>query len=310
MFSSIKQFIKDPHGIIRVIIRHLPTIKDDELFLKWWFFSKLHYWPNLKNPKTFSEKIQWLKLHNRKSEYTMMVDKYLVRQYIAERLGEEYLIPLIGVYDTPDEIDFDALPNQFVLKCNHNSGLGMCICRDKSKLDIEKVKEGLWRGLKEDYYISHREWPYKDVPRKIVCEEFMVDESGYELKDYKFFCFNGKVKYLKIDFDRQTDHHANYYNPEFELQPFGEADFLPNPDKIIERPESLNEMIAKAEELSKDTPFLRVDFYSINGKVYFGELTFSPASGMGEFDPKEWDSKLGDLIELPNLGGGYQGNNQ
>ena len=170
-------------------------------------YLELMYWVNmdrkldLKNPKTFNEKLQWLKLYNRRPEYTMMADKVLVRDYIAKTLGPEYLIPLLGVWDDPDEIDFDKLPDRFVLKCNHNSGLGMCICKDKSKLDIEKVRADLREGLKQDYYLTGREWPYKDIPRKILCEQYMEDAS-LELKDYKFFCFNGVPRYCQVIADR------------------------------------------------------------------------------------------------------------
>lgn len=196
---------------------------------------------NLQNPITFSEKLQWLKLYDRNPLYTIMVDKYLVRNYISSKIGEEYLIPLLGSWDTPDEIDFSTLPDQFVLKCNHNSGTGMYICKNKKMMDIERVRYDLLRGLNENYYMTGREWPYKDVPRKIICEKFMTEQrdeidqhcSDSGLKDYKFFCFNGKVRFFKIDFDRFTDHHANYYDINKNILPFGEEAFPPNPNTII-----------------------------------------------------------------------------
>ena len=182
VIQKINKFITNPQirfSYLNVLGFYSKT--PDDVFLKKAFRVNMHQELNLDNPQTFNEKLQWLKLYNRKPEYTMMVDKYKVREYVADTLGEEYLIPLLGVWDDPDEIDFDALPNQFVLKCNHNSGLGMCICKDKSKLDIEKVKKELKKGLKQDYYLTGREWPYKDVPRKIVCEKFMTnDEVGGE----------------------------------------------------------------------------------------------------------------------------------
>lgn len=173
------------------------------LYLRMRFKQRCGRSLNLAEPKTFNEKLQWLKLYNRKPEYTVMVDKYKVREYIAQMIGEEYLIPLLGVWDDPEDIDFDALPNRFVLKCNHNSGLGMCICKDKSKLDITKVKAELRKGLQQNYYLSSREWPYKDVPRKIIAEKYMEDASG-DLKDYKFYCFNGEMKFVMINSDRNT----------------------------------------------------------------------------------------------------------
>ena len=176
----------------------------DEPYLKKMFRATMGKELDLNDPKTFNEKLQWLKLYNRKPEYTMMVDKYLVRDYIKETLGEQYLIPLLGVWDDPDEIDFDALPDRFVLKCNHNSGKGMYICKDKSKMDVKKVKSELRAGLKQNYYLHGREWPYKDVPRKIIAEQYMEDAKTEELRDYKFFCFNGEVKAMFIAMDRQT----------------------------------------------------------------------------------------------------------
>lgn len=276
----------------------------DEKYLRKMFKARLHKELNLDEPQTFNEKLQWLKLYNRKPEYTMMVDKYKVREYIAKTLGEEYLIPLIGVWDAPDEIDFDALPDQFVLKCNHNSGLGMCICKDKSKLDIPKVKAELRKGLKQDYYLTGREWPYKDVPRKIIAERYMIDKTLNELRDYKFFCFNGEVKCFKVDYDRYVEHHANYYDINGQLLPFGEADYAPKPDRQIEMPYNLNKMVEMANRLSHDCPFVRVDFYEIDQRIYFGELTFFPASGMGAFAPETWDGILGGWLTLPEMRSG------
>lgn len=253
---------------------------------------------HLDAPQTFNEKLQWLKLYDRKPEYTMMVDKYRVREYITQKIGAEYLIPLLGVWDSPDEIDFAALPEQFVLKCNHNSGLGMCICKDKSTLDLRKVRRELRKGLRQDYYLPGREWPYKDVPRKIIAEKYMIDNDVNELRDYKFFCFRGEVKCFKVDFDRFIDHRANYFDPNGNPMPFGEVVCPPKPDKQLVLPENLGKMISLAENLSGDVPFLRVDFYNIHGRIYFGELTFSPASGMGRFIPEEWDAILGSWLQL------------
>lgn len=253
---------------------------------------------DLQNPQTFNEKLQWLKLYNRKPEYTVMVDKYKVREYIAQELGEEYLIPLLGVWDNPDEIDFDALPNQFVLKCNHNSGLGMCICKDKSELDISKVKVELRKGLKQDYYLTGREWPYKDVPRKIIAEKYMEDVSG-DLKDYKFYCFNGEMKFVMINSDRNTSRptRADYFDRDFNWLDFtwGYSHAEVHPKK----PEQFEKMVAIVEKLAKGLPHIRVDLYDCNGKIYFGELTFFDGSGFDKIEPLEWDYKIGKLLKLP-----------
>lgn len=255
---------------------------------------------NLKDPKTFNEKLQWLKLYNRKPEYTIMVDKVKAKEYVVKIIGKEHIIPTLGVWDDPDEIDFDKLPEQFVLKCNHNSGLGMCICRDKSKLDIAKVKRELRKGLQQDYYMTNREWPYKNVPRKIMAEKFMVDESGVELKDYKIFNFNGNPELIEVDYGRFTHHMRNIFNKDWE-QIALEIQYPKDDKHCIERPKALEKMLEIARQLSINIPFVRTDFYSINGKIYFGELTFYHDSGTGHFQPEEWDERLGELIILPPI---------
>ena len=254
---------------------------------------------NWETPTGFNEKLQWLKLYNRRPEYTMMVDKYLVRDYIAQVLGEEFLIPLLGVWDDPDEIDFDALPDQFVLKCNHNSGLGMCICKDKSKLDIPKVKAELRKGLKQDYYLTGREWPYKDVPRKIICEKFMSDGSKEDLKDYKFYCFNGKAKMLGIYSDRNKPFptKADYFYEKFQWLDLTWG--YPHAEVTPGRPEEFLQMMEIAEKLAQKLPSIRVDLYLCGKRIYFGELTFFDGSGFDHIEPMEWDYKLGEYCVLP-----------
>lgn len=259
---------------------------------------------DLENPKTFNEKLQWLKLYNRKPEYTTMVDKFKVREYIAKKIGKEYLIPSLGVWDSPDEIDFDSLPNRFVLKCNHNSGLGMCICKDKSKLDIEKVKNELRKGLAEDYYLNGREWPYKNVPRKVIAEKYMEDGSASELRDYKFFCFNGKVRFLYLSqgLDNHETARISYVTLDWEKAEFYRDDYKVF-DTLPPKPINFDKMVKLAENLSKGIPFLRVDFYEVNQKIYFGELTFYPGAGLTKYTPEKWDNILGSWIELPDKKG-------
>lgn len=295
----VKQFVLDPKVRFGYLTRagFYNHMSDEEYLSRkyqLYFGQKL----DLQNPQTFNEKLQWLKLYNRKPEYTVMVDKYKVREYIAQELGEEYLIPLLGVWDNPDEIDFDALPNQFVLKCNHNSGLGMCICKDKSELDISKVKVELRKGLKQDYYLTGREWPYKDVPRKIIAEKYMEDVSG-DLKDYKFYCFNGEMKFVMINSDRNTSRHtrADYFDRDFNWLDFtwGYSHAEVHPKK----PEQFEKMVAIVEKLAKGLPHIRVDLYDCNGKIYFGELTFFDGSGFDKIEPLEWDYKIGKLLKLP-----------
>lgn len=271
----------------------------DEEYIKRRFKAVYKYPLNLENPQTFNEKLQWLKLYDRNPDYTMMVDKYAVRNYIAHKLGKQYLIPLLGVWDDPEDIDFDALPEQFVLKCNHNSGTGMCICRDKSKINIKKIKRELKKGLKQDYYLLGREWPYKNVHRKIVAEQYMKDTNSSELMDYKIMCFNGKAKCSFVCSDRYNGKglKVTFFDREWNMLPFERH--YPKDEHIISKPENYEQMLEFAEKLSANIPFVRVDFYEINGKVFFGELTFFPGGGWEEFSPQSWDYKLGEWIQLP-----------
>lgn len=271
----------------------------DKVFLKAAFRARFGRKLNLNNPETFNEKLQWLKLYNRKPEYTKMVDKYLVRDYVKEKIGEEYLIPLLGVWDDPEKIDFDELPMQFVLKCNHNSGMGMCICKDKNSLDINKVKEELKKGINQNYYLTSREWPYKDVPRRIIAEKYMVDESGYELKDYKFYCFDGKVKLVMINSDRMSSEKtkANYFDENY--QPLDFVWGYENAEIPPQKPEKFEEMKYLAEKLSEGITHVRIDFYQTPSGIYFGEITFFDGSGFDAIEPIEWDYKIGSWIKLP-----------
>lgn len=272
---------------------------DDKKFIEKMFKATMDYPLNLENPKSFNEKLQWLKLYDRNPLYTKLVDKYEVREYISEKIGEDYLIPLLGVWDDPEEIDFDSLPNKFVLKCNHNSGLGMCICTDKSKIDIKKVKNELKSGLAQNYYLNGREWPYKNVSRKIICEKYMTDETGKNLRDYKFYCFDGKPKIVGIYQDRNSDKETtgDFFDMNFEWVDlrFGMPNALNKPQK----PQKFQEMIKIAEILSEGMPEVRVDLYISNNKIYFGELTFFDGGGFDKIEPLEWDYKLGSWIKLP-----------
>lgn len=277
---------------------------DDEEYLKRKYKSIMHKKLDLDNPKAFNEKLQWLKVNDHNPDYTMMVDKYKVRDYIKKELGEEYLIPLLGVWDDPDDIDFDSLPNQFVLKCNHNSGLGMCICKDKSKLDIKKVKKELRKGLKQDYYLTGREWPYKNVPRKIIAEKYMIDNTHEELMDYKLMCFNGKVECSFVCSDRFNNDglKVTFFDKNWNVLPFERH--YPKSNKSIEKPFNYDKMIEFSEKLSQNMSFSRIDFYEIDKKLYFGEITFFPGGGFEEFNPESVDEELGKLIKLPNSRGG------
>ena len=281
------------------IINKFAYIFNDKQILKLKFLILMHSKLNLKNPKTFNEKLQWLKLYNRCPEYTTMVDKHAVKKYIAESIGEEYIIPTLGVWNTVDEIEWETLPNQFVIKTTHyGGGLGVIICKDKKSFNKSKAIKSLSRALKADLYYTLREWPYKNVPKKIIAEQYMVDESGQELKDYKFFCFNGRVECFKVDFNRFSLHRANYYDRDARMLPFGEIACPADHSKLLNIPTNIGKMIELAEKLAKDIPFVRIDFYNIKGKIYFGEITFFPASGLGKFKPNEWDFILGEKLVI------------
>lgn len=269
---------------------------NDKLFLKFKFRVCMQKRLNLLSPLTFNEKLQWLKLYDRNPEYTCMVDKYEVRKYIAEKIGETHLIPLLGVWDSVDDIDFETLPDEFVLKCTHDSG-GIVICKDKSMLDIEAAKKKLKKRQKSSFYYRTREWPYKNVKPRIIAEKYMVDESGVELKDYKLFCFNGEPKFLFVATDRQKNETKfDFFDLDFNHLPV--INGHPNSENKIDKPEGLDKMIELSRILSKGIPHVRVDFYDINGRVYFGELTFFHYSGFVPFEPEEWDLKFGSFIDL------------
>lgn len=297
MLKKIIKAFKNPKlAILYVINFKIFRIIPDAKFLR--IKYKLHIGKklNLENPQTFNEKLQWLKLYDKKPEYTQFVDKYEVRKYIANTIGEEYLISLLGVYDNFDEIDFDVLPNKFVLKPNHTSG-NVYICKDKSQINYIELKKEVNMWLKRRYYWMHREWPYKNVKPKIICEKYMVDESGIELKDYKFMCFNGKVKCSFICLNRNSSNGLNIdiYDINWNPMPFGRPNH-PNSGTVIPKPNNFDKMVRFAEKLSKDIPFVRVDFYEINGQIYFGELTFYPGAGFEEFTPESYDYLLGSWI--------------
>lgn len=292
-------FSKIVRGLTNRCIKYkLTNWISDELFLKFRYRQCIGKKLNLLNPATFNEKLQWLKLHDRKQEYTKYVDKYEIRDYIKTKIGEEYLIPMINVYDNVDEIKWDDLPDKFVLKCTHGSGCNI-ICKDKSLLNISDVKKQLKIWMDTNYFWSGREWPYKNVKPRIICEKYMVDESGIELKDYKFMCFNGEVKCSFVCLNRNlpTGLNVDFYDLDWKPMPFERH--YPNSHTVISKPKNYDKMIEIAEKLSNDINFVRVDFYEINGKLYFGEITLYPGSGFEEFTPDSYDYLLGSWIRLP-----------
>lgn len=284
--------------LYRILCKFPGTYKNDRLHILRSWYSRMSYDLNLRNPQSYNEKLQWLKLYDRNPLYTTMVDKYAVKEYVANIIGQKYIIPTLGVWTSFDEIDFDSLPEQFVLKCTHDSG-GLVICKDKNKLDLSKARQKIETSLQTDYYMNGREWPYKNVPRRIIAEKYMEDSKTGELRDYKFFCFNGKVKWLFIATDRQNreEPYFDFFDMDFNHLPMQHGH--PNAPIIPERPKSFELMQGLASKLSQGLPHVRVDFYEVAGKVYFGELTFFHHGGWTPFTPEKWDYIFGKEIILP-----------
>lgn len=301
--KRIKSILNNPYKVLRFILDRSTIVNHsitDKAYLKIIYRAHFGKSLNLNNPQTYNQKLQWLKLYDRNPIYTTLVDKYLVKEYVKDILGEEYIIPTLGVYDSFDEINFSELPDQFVLKTTHDSG-GVVICENKDSFDIDAAKVKLDNCLKESFFYYGREWPYKNVKPRIIAEKYMVDESGYELKDYKFFCFDGIAKSMFIASDRgfeDIETKFDFYDMDFNHLSFTNGH--PNSNNKIQKPKSLDKMKLLAEKLSRNIPHVRVDFYDINGRIYFGEITFFHWSGFVPFEPEEWDYTFGSWIKLPN----------
>ncbi len=253
---------------------------------------------NLNNPKTFNEKLQWLKLYDRNPEYHKMVDKYLAKKYVENIIGADIIIPTLGVWKKFDDIDFSKLPEKFVMKCTHDSA-SVILCNDKSKLDKIAAKNKLNNALKINYYrYENRQWVYKDIVPQILAEEFITDSNSPELTDYKFFCFNGVVKYIQVDLNRFSNHRRNIFDVDWKLQEFI-IQYKNDPNVLVEKPTKLKEMIQIAEKLSLGIPHVRVDLYFANNNIYFGEMTFCHGGGTENFIPEIWDLNFGNFISLP-----------
>lgn len=298
-YNAVHSLFHDPRHFVSAACIRLGKWLPDKAYLKLMFRLELKQKLNLEDPQTFNEKLQWLKLYYHRPDLTMMADKLAVKQHVASLIGEQYVVPLLGSWDDPADIDWDALPRQFVLKTNHDGGnYGIVICKDKDRLDKEKAIRKLRASLKRNPYLLGREWPYKNIPRKVFAEQYLEEAGKQELKDYKFFCFDGKVRFLYIASGRQEGHLTfDYFDENYQhldvMQTHPQAAFPP------EKPEHFELMIELAEKLSKGLPHVRVDFYQVDGQVYFGEYTFFSLGGWAVFDPKEFDSKLGSYIHLP-----------
>lgn len=294
--EKIYKAIRNPRLAMLVVLpQKFWNLWSDKSFLKFEYRASMGKKLNLREPKTFNEKLQWLKLYDRKPEYHTLVDKYAVREYIAEVLGEDRLVPLLGVWDRAEDVDFDSLPEQFVLKPTHLSG-SVIICRDKSKLDLEEARQKMRAWLKQSYYPVHREWPYKDVPPRIVAETMIEDQ----IVDYKFYCFNGapKALYLSQGLEDHTTAQISFFDLALRRLPFKRKDFRAY-EKQPEKPENYDQMLQIVNKLAKGFAFVRVDLYCVKGKIYFSELTFHPCAGYMPFEPESWDQTFGDWLQLP-----------
>lgn len=278
---------------IKYALRFLP----DRAYIQLYYFAQFKKFCNLRNPKTYNEKLNWLKLHDHNSAYPSLVDKYEAKAQVAKIIGEEYIIPTLGVWDSFDEIDFDALPDQFVLKCTHDSE-GVVVVRDKNKLDFPAAREKLTHALSQNFYYMGREWPYRHLRPRIIAEKYMEDHVDGELRDYKFFCFDGEPRAMFIASDR-TDHGVffDYFDLDFNHLDLRQK--YPNAAKSIRKPVNFEKMIELSRRLTKGFPHVRADFYEVDGKLYFGELTFYHFSGFMPFQPDQWDKIFGDWLKLP-----------
>lgn len=295
---TIKRFAVEPDFRFSVLACHGFINTSSEALIRRIYRYKMKRDLNLEAPVLYTEKLQWLKLYDHRPEYTRMVDKYAVKDYIAATIGPEYVVPLLGVWERAEDIDFDILPQQFVLKTTHDSG-SFLICRDKSTFNIPEAKQKMRRFLRRDYYKCCREWPYKHVKPRIIAEAYLEDSTQGELRDYKFFTFGGVPKVLYIAQGRGSGEKtvADFFDMDFNHLPFTiDHDMAPVPP---EKPVNFELMKDLAAKLSAGTPQLRVDFYEVDGKVYFGEMTFFHCSGMAPFHPEQWDRTFGNWVTLP-----------
>ena len=296
MLHKLKKVINNPSLIVlKLMNTSLFNLYPDKLYLKLKYRLIMGEKLDLINPKTYNEKLQWLKLYDRNPLYSQLVDKYEVRKYIKEKIGEEYLIPLIGVYNSFEEIDFTKLPSKFVLKCTHDSG-SVVVCSNKESLNINKIQLDINKALKRNFYYYGREWPYKNVIPRVVCEE-MLDS---QIIDYKIFCFNGKPKFLYVGQGLVSDHSLkiDFYDLNWNIMNFKRTDY-DNFDEKLNKPIRFDEMLKIAETLSENIPFVRIDLYEVDDKIYFSEFTFTPAGGYLPFDPIIYDREVGNLLILP-----------
>ena len=285
--------------VIKKILFSMSKLLPDSLYLKIRFKQVMKTKLHLKKPKTFNEKLQWLKIHDRKAIYTTMSDKYEAKQFVSSVIGEQFIVRTIGVWERFEDINFDDLPEAFVLKCTHDSG-GLVICTNKKDLDFEQARQKINKSLKKNYYYLSREWPYKNIKPKIIAEEYLHDDNdSNDLTDYKFYCFNGEPKFLYISkgLKNHSTARISFVTLDWKFAPFSRSDYRPL-EQLPPKPKKFDEMIRIAKMLSKNCKFLRVDLYYVDDSIYFSELTFFPCGGMMPFSNKNDDLELGKMINL------------
>lgn len=302
--NAIESLLHNPRHFVFALFRRVPwLIPNDKLYLKIYYWLDTGEKLNLDNPVTFNEKLQWLKLYNRNPRYTMMVDKYKVKEYVAGIIGTEYVIPTIAVWPSPNEVEWDKLPDRFVIKTNHDGGCnGIVICKDKKQLNVADALKELKRSFRRSSYLIGREWPYKDVDKVVFAEKYMEDTQTKELRDYKFFCFDGEVRAMYVASERNNNKEKarfDYFDADFHHLNLTQGSHK-NSDFRIDKPNSFELMKKLAEKLSAGVPHVRVDFYEVDGHPYFGEFTFFHLGGTGVFYPKDVDVKWGEWIKLPD----------
>lgn len=295
----LSKFIENPWRIFNVIAaKGLLNWMPDKAYLKLRYRASLGKKLDLNNPRTFNEKMQWLKLYDHRPEYAKMVDKYEVKKYVADIIGEEYIIPTLGIWDSFDEIDFEGLPSQFVLKCTHDSG-GLVICKDKDSLDIEAARKKIEKSMRVNYFKWGREWPYKQIKPRIIAEQYMDSGDASGIMDYKVYNFNGIPKIVVVCSERFSDSglKKDFFDDKWRHLDLCQLSHS-NSDYNIEKPESFDKMLELSRILANKIPFVRTDFYEVEGKLYFGELTFYADSGMLGFCPDDWDNILGSWLTI------------
>lgn len=294
--------LKSPRLVLSFCLINYFKWLPDTVYIKLFYYAETGKCLNLKEPVLLNEKLQWLKLYNRCPEYTIYSDKVKVKEYIKNRFGEDIIIPTLGVWENAEDIDFNSLPDKFVIKCNHNSGMGMYICKDRSKMDEAKVRENLAQGLKENYFAKFREWSYKNIPRRIIAEQFLENADGTPIVDYKFYCYGGKPRYFMYSVG-EANHTVR--NCKFDMN-CNNIDYLFKKkrallDDEIKLPSNFNEMKAIVEKLCVGFPHIRVDLYNVDGKIYFGEMTFYSGAGFINIDNKEFSQQLADYIDISKI---------